>query len=291
MIGVLMLYVGCSSDDTESPTGQAAKAPSQCKDKTDNDGDGLTDWPDDPGCTNKNDKTETNPSLECDDGIDNDGDSAVDTSDTGCDSPTDDDETDCGDGVCEGLENVANCYDDCGECGNNIREGPEVCDGTSLAGENCITQGFDFGTLACVFDCTGFDTSGCEYNQTNQTNATCGNNFIEEDEVCDGTDLAGEDCVSQGYDEGDLACLADCTDFDAAECINWPANSCTDTDGNYNVWLQGTASGWYNGNAFNSTDYCVNQTNVMEYWCLGTIVQDTLASCNATNCTAGACGG
>ena len=46
-------------------------------------------------------------------------------------------------------------------CGNNIIEGDEVCDGTELAGEDCTTQGFSEGTLACLPDCTGFDTSNC----------------------------------------------------------------------------------------------------------------------------------
>lgn len=46
-------------------------------------------------------------------------------------------------------------------CGNNTREGLEVCDGTDLFGQTCISQGFDGGTLACDGTCTGFDTSAC----------------------------------------------------------------------------------------------------------------------------------
>jgi len=48
-----------------------------------------------------------------------------------------------------------------GICSNNIKEGTEVCDGTDLAGQTCISQGFDGGNLACLGDCTGFDTSSC----------------------------------------------------------------------------------------------------------------------------------
>ncbi len=48
------------------------------------------------------------------------------------------------------------------ECGNNIKEESEVCDGTDLGGETCESQGFYSGTLACLPDCSGFDTSQCD---------------------------------------------------------------------------------------------------------------------------------
>lgn len=47
------------------------------------------------------------------------------------------------------------------ECGNDVIEGEEVCDGTDLDDETCITQGFDSGDLACLVGCDGFDTSAC----------------------------------------------------------------------------------------------------------------------------------
>jgi len=46
-------------------------------------------------------------------------------------------------------------------CGNNVIEGAEVCDGTSLAGETCFSQGFHIGTLTCNASCTGYATSQC----------------------------------------------------------------------------------------------------------------------------------
>jgi hypothetical protein len=51
-----------------------------CADGTDNDGDGSTDFPGDPGCESVADATETDDSgsLPCDDGIDNDGDGRSD---------------------------------------------------------------------------------------------------------------------------------------------------------------------------------------------------------------------
>lgn len=54
--------------------------------------------------------------AECDDGIDNDGDGAIDLSDAGCIDSSDNDETNCGDNVCEGFESCSSCSSDCGTC-------------------------------------------------------------------------------------------------------------------------------------------------------------------------------
>jgi hypothetical protein len=43
-----------------------------CSDGLDDDGDGLTDYPNDPGCTDAQDPDERGPSFECDNGIDDD---------------------------------------------------------------------------------------------------------------------------------------------------------------------------------------------------------------------------
>jgi calcineurin-like phosphoesterase family protein/purple acid phosphatase-like protein/PKD domain-containing protein len=46
-------------------------------------------------------------------------------------------------------------------CGNGIREGTEVCDGTQLNGETCQSLGFSSGTLHCRANCSGFDITSC----------------------------------------------------------------------------------------------------------------------------------
>ncbi len=82
----------------------------QCDDGLDNDGDGKVDFPNDPGCTDKNDDNETDDPVDlpqCNDGVDNDGDGKADfPNDPGCTDKTDDNETDdpvdlpqCNDGV------------------------------------------------------------------------------------------------------------------------------------------------------------------------------------------------
>lgn len=95
-------------------------------------------------------------------------------------------------------------------CGDGVLEAPEECDGMDLGGEDCLTQGFDAGTLACADDCT-LDASGCMM-------FACGNGVIEGVEVCDGMDLANEDCSTQGFDVGTLACAAGCSAFDTTGC-------------------------------------------------------------------------
>jgi hypothetical protein len=82
-----------------------------CNDGIEDDGDGLTDYPNDPGCASAGDLDERSPALVCDDGADNDGDTLVDfPADTGCSSPLDATETSApldadGDGVANSSDN------------------------------------------------------------------------------------------------------------------------------------------------------------------------------------------
>jgi acid phosphatase type 7 len=72
-----------------------------CSDGVDNDGDGSTDFPNDPGCSSESDtdETDTPPAPACSDGQDNDGDNLTDyPADPGCTSESDTDETDGGSG-------------------------------------------------------------------------------------------------------------------------------------------------------------------------------------------------
>ncbi len=51
---------------------------------------------------------------------------------------------------------------DMATCGNDLTELGETCDGTDLAGEDCVSQGFaGGGTLVCAASCLGFDFSMC----------------------------------------------------------------------------------------------------------------------------------
>ncbi len=59
----------------------------------------------------------------------------------------------------DGVERVMGCST--GFCGDGVRNGSELCDGSDLGDESCLTQGYDSGTLRCTTSCSGFDTSGC----------------------------------------------------------------------------------------------------------------------------------
>jgi len=51
-------------------------------------------------------------------------------------------------------------------CGNGIREGNEVCDGSDLGGNTCSSLGYLQGQIKCQSNCVAFDTSGCVKQDT-----------------------------------------------------------------------------------------------------------------------------
>jgi murein DD-endopeptidase MepM/ murein hydrolase activator NlpD len=67
----------------------------------------------------------------------------------------------------------------CPNCGDDVREDPELCDGSDTNGETCQSQGFASGSLGCSANCDAFDTSSCN---------PCGNTVCEP--------LLGESCLS-----------------------------------------------------------------------------------------------
>ncbi|MBI4147104.1 DUF4215 domain-containing protein [Candidatus Woesearchaeota archaeon] len=80
-------------------------------------------------------------------------------------------------------------------CGNNIKEGTEVCDGSQLDGKTCEDSNiFKSGTLKCNPDCKNFDYSSCKMAPPS---ATCGNGIEEGAETCDdGNTVTGDGCSS-----------------------------------------------------------------------------------------------
>ena len=72
---------GCETPEDDDETNPVP--PPQCSDGADNDFNGLADWPDDPRCSSAGDPEEQ-PPPQCGDGIDNDNDTLVDLDDPGC---------------------------------------------------------------------------------------------------------------------------------------------------------------------------------------------------------------
>jgi uncharacterized repeat protein (TIGR02543 family) len=63
-------------------------------------------------------------------------------------------------------------------CGNNTREGTEVCDGTDLNSQTCQSQGsFTGGTLTCNSGCTGYVTTQCTTTQNPPPQGGGGNTY------------------------------------------------------------------------------------------------------------------
>ena len=79
-------------------------------------------------------------------------------------------------------------------CGDEAIDSGEVCDGSNLKGYDCVSQGFDSGSLGCLSDCSGFDTGGCV------SGPVCGDGTCDAEETCSGcpADCDGEqaDCSS-----------------------------------------------------------------------------------------------
>ena len=132
----------------------------------------------------------------------------------------------CGDGT---IQSGNYCNADC----SGVISLSESCDGNDLAGESCVAQGFDGGTLTCGGSCA-FDTSGC-YN--------CSDGTVNGNEVCEVGD--SQSCTVGGY-VGSQDCLNDCSGWDP--CV--ASESCGDGVVNGNEVCD-------DGNSIN-TDACLN---------------------------------
>ncbi len=126
-------------------------------------------------------------------------------------------------GACGGNSTVAddpdsavnsnnNSNSNIAECGDDVVDTGEQCDGADLDGQTCASQSLGTGDLACSADCT-FDVSDCT------AQAVCGDDVAEGTEACDGTDLRGDDCTDHGFSGGTLVCTDACI-FDDSGCSN-----------------------------------------------------------------------
>ncbi len=99
-----------------------------------------------------------------------------------------------------------------GNCGDGIVQTEyEQCDGTDLAGENCVSLGFYWGSLSC-------NSATCMFNTT-QCREFCGDSIVQGTygEECDGSNLSGQSCVTKGFHTGNLVCTSDC-ELDESGC-------------------------------------------------------------------------
>ena len=275
----------------------------QCDDLADNDGDTYTDYPADMGCTSYSDLSELGI-TECDDGTDNDNDTYIDLNDAGCTNPSDNDETNCGDWVCEGGENSSNCPYDCG-----AQAVPEI---------TIIPQSLDFGDVEvgsykedtitirndgnADLEVTNLTTTNPRFtvispptpftvpyqDNIDEENVTIrfspiiagiqtGNLEIESNDPDEPTALAGltgkgitqcsDGIDNDGDEHTDYLGDSKCTAYNDND--ESPKDSCSDTDGGFAIGLQGTVSGDDESTPYSYTDFCLNTTIVNEYGCGG----------------------
>lgn len=135
------------------------------------------------------------------------------TTDETTTGPTTDSDTDTDSTTSTTGDETTSTTGDPVDCGNDMLDGREECDGAQLDGATCETLGFASGDLTCADNCT-FDTTACE---------SCGNDVIDDGEDCEGDDLADATCLSidMGFTAGTLACDASCG-FDTTGCTSVP---------------------------------------------------------------------
>lgn len=103
------------------------------------------------------------------------------------------------------------------QCGNNVKENGEVCDGTDLGGKTCLTFGFvGPDTLLCNSQCDGFVTTQClGYSCVNDGIRQIGN------ETCDpkAPEITDFNCTQfDNFTGGSLVCTPTC-DLNMSGCI------------------------------------------------------------------------
>lgn len=103
------------------------------------------------------------------------------------------------------------------QCGNDVKEGTEVCDGDVKECDYLDPSQFSGGQARCNSSCTGFNLQTCQIKK-----ATCGNGILESGEYCDG-DV--KDCayLNPGqYIGGKAKCSNDCTGYKTLTCETKP---------------------------------------------------------------------
>ncbi|MCB9679466.1 MAG: hypothetical protein H6737_30455 [Alphaproteobacteria bacterium] len=231
-----------------------------CHDGFDNDGDGFTDYPSDPGCA-PFDGTE-NTFADCTDGFDNDGDGLVDTADSNCAPWVDND----GDGYCE---NSTQCADGSlpGDCNDlQSQAAPDHSENTFALCDDGIDNDCDLNADAADMGCAPWvDNDGDGYcesatncvggfapNDCNDADPLASPGSLENtfarcsdgvDNDCDGgvdpddsscnpwVDNDGDgQCESSSCVDGSPSSTPDCDDSDAAEYVQpaEPAVLCND---------------------------------------------------------------
>src|SRR5689334_10246609 len=106
--------------------------------------------------------------------------------------------------------------------------GSDSSDGSSSGGESSSDESSSTGAMATTSESSSSESSTSESSSESGALLDCGNLFIDAGEACDGDELAGLDCTDFGFQGGSLACLSDCSDFDASACGMFGGDCCSE---------------------------------------------------------------
>ncbi|MFO0747498.1 MAG: fibro-slime domain-containing protein [Myxococcota bacterium] len=104
------------------------------------------------------------------------------------------------------------------DCGNDVAETIEACDGSDVRGATCRSEGYASGDLGCAGDCSAFDTTSCVPIVVPPT-WTCNAGWFGDgscDCGCGAVDLDCAGASDPGQCDLCLACGAGCADDCAA---------------------------------------------------------------------------
>ena len=102
------------------------------------------------------------------------------------------------------------------ECGNNIVEGIEVCDGNTIDCHTLKPEEYESGTASCGVLCDSWDESQCVKYEP----SVCGDGKVTGTEECEKETIANcVDIDAALYESGKAKCLENCTGWDTETCI------------------------------------------------------------------------
>ena len=154
---------------------------------------------------------------------------------------------------------------------NNFYSHADYCTDASNVNEYYCSGSFEYSTVASC----GTDFYGANYCR----NSSVYHNFT--DYSC-----ASGACGSTVTPQLLQTCQYGCT---GGTC-NSPPDSCSDSDGGFNVVVQGTVTGYSSGQPYSITDFCLSNITLMENYCFGTANRNASYICgNSTICITGRC--